>query len=181
MKEWSTPDPSDWLQGGRPDEVLPYTPEKMTAPLVLLTRLVKSMAHPARLRILAMLVDGELCVCQLTAVLKLAPSTVSAHLGELKRAGLILEEKRAKFVFYVLSPDQAAQRWHRQAIEALEADHLVTDDRELVARIRRVPVEEFAASGSDLSLLPVYPAGGSQRRPVAARSSMRLRAKRGTE
>src|SRR5450759_409077 len=123
----------------------------MTAPLVSLTRLVKAMAHPARLRILAMLPDGELWVCQLTAVLRRAPSTVSAHLGELKRAGLILEEKRSKFVFYLLSPDQAAHRWHRQAIEALGDDPSVTADRELVARIRRVPVEEFAASGSDLT------------------------------
>jgi DNA-binding transcriptional ArsR family regulator len=129
----------------------------MTAPLVSLTRLVKAMAHPARLRILAMLVDGELCVCQLTAVLKLAPSTVSAHLGELKRAGLVREEKRAKFVFYVLSADQAARRWHHQAIEEVEADPSVATDRDLVRQIRRVPVEDFAASGSDLSLLPAHP------------------------
>jgi ArsR family transcriptional regulator, arsenate/arsenite/antimonite-responsive transcriptional repressor len=171
-KECVTPDP---------EEILPYTPGKMAAPLVSLTRLVKAMAHPTRLRILAMLADGELCVCQLTAVLKLAPSTVSAHLGELKRAGLILEEKRAKFVFYVLSPDQAARKWHRQAIEALGDDPAVTADRELVARIRRVPVEEFAASRSDLTLLPVHPAGGKQKRTVATRSSVRLRAKRGRE
>ena len=142
----------------------------MTAPLVSLTRLVKAMAHPARLRILAMLADGELCVCQLTAVLRLAPSTVSAHLGELKRAGLILEEKRSKFVFYVLSPDQAAREWHRQAIGALGHDPSVVTDRDLVVRIRRVPVEKFAASGSDLSLLPVHPAGGKQQRTVGARS-----------
>ncbi len=143
---------------GRREGALPYTPGTMTAPLVSLTRLVKAMAHPARLRILAMLTDGELCVCQLTAALKLAPSTVSAHLGELKRAGLVLEEKRAKFVFYVLSPDQAARRWHRQPIEALGDDPSVATDRDLVRRIRHVSVEEFAASGSDLSLLPIHPA-----------------------
>ena len=134
----------------------------MAAPLASLTRLVKAMAHPARLRILAMLGGGELCVCQLTAALRLAPSTVSAHLGELKRAGLVLEEKRAKFVFYVLSPDQAAREWHRQAIAALGHDPSVAADSDLVARIRRVPVEEFAASGSDLSLLPVHPAAGKR-------------------
>ncbi len=136
----------------------------MTAPLVSLTRLVKAMAHPARLRILAMLADGELCVCQLTAVLKLAPSTVSAHLGELKRAGLILEERRAKFVFYVLSPDRGARRWHRQAIEALEDDPSVVTDGDLVGRIRCVPVEAFAALGSNLSLLPFHPATGRMKR-----------------
>ena len=118
-----------------------------------------------------MLVDGELCVCQLTAVLKLAPSTVSAHLGELKRVGLILEEKRSKFVFYVLSPDQAARRWHRQAIEEVEADPSVTTDRDLVRRIRRVPVEDFAASRSDLSLLPAHPVVARPKGTAAARTA----------
>jgi DNA-binding transcriptional ArsR family regulator len=41
-----------------------------------------------RPRIVAMLRGGELCVCQLTAVLDLAASTVSARLTDLKRAAL---------------------------------------------------------------------------------------------
>ncbi len=152
----------------------------MTAPLVSLTRLVKAMAHPARLRVLAMLTDGELCVCQLTAVLKLAPSTVSAHLGELKRSGLVLEEKRSKFVFYALSPDEAARRWHRQAIEALGNDPSVVTDRDLVRRIRRIPVEEFAASGSNLSLLPVHPAAGAPKGKAVKRQTVAgVRSRRG--
>lgn len=120
-----------------------------------------------------MLADGELCVCQLTAVLKFAPSTVSAHLGELKRAGLVLEEKRAKFVFYVLSADRVARQWQRQAIEALGDDPSVATDRDLVRRIRRVPVEEFAASGADLSLLPVHPAEALKEAVVAPRRRVR--------
>jgi len=119
-----------------------------------------------------MLTDGELCVCQLTAALKLAPSTVSAHLGDLKRAGLVLEEKRAKFVFYALSGDEAARRWHRQAVESLGGDPHVATDRDLVERIRRVPVEEFAASGSDLSLLPVHPAAGARKGAVGERKKI---------
>ena len=50
---------------------------------------VKALAHPGRLRILAMLRGGDLCVCQLTAVLELAASTVSSHLSDLRRAGLV--------------------------------------------------------------------------------------------
>ena len=58
----------------------------------------KALANPARLRILAALEQGECCVCQLTAVLELAPSTVSAHLSELKRAGFLLDRKDGKVV-----------------------------------------------------------------------------------
>jgi DNA-binding transcriptional ArsR family regulator len=144
-----------------------------STPLAHLTRVVKAMSHPARLRVLAMLEDGELCVCQLTAVLKLAPSTVSAHLAELKRSGLVLEEKRSKFVFYTLSPDPAARPWHRQAIEGLAGDPAVATDGELVERIRRVSVEAFAASGSDLSLLPVHQERGTRRGAGRARASRR--------
>ena len=52
----------------------------------------RALGHPARMRAAAMLRSGELCLCQITEVLKLAPSTVSAHLKELKRAGLIEDE-----------------------------------------------------------------------------------------
>ena len=55
--------------------------------------IARALGHPARLRTVAVLRSGELCVCQVTEVLKLAPSTVSAHLKELKRAGLIVERK----------------------------------------------------------------------------------------
>ena len=51
----------------------------------------RALGHPARLRTVAALHSGELCACQITEVLKLAPSTVSAHLRELKLAGLVVE------------------------------------------------------------------------------------------
>lgn len=48
---------------------------------------LKILAHPARLRILVLLRSGELCVCEVAAVLGLAPSTVSEHLtGQIGRA-----------------------------------------------------------------------------------------------
>jgi ArsR family transcriptional regulator len=47
------------------------------------------MAHPVRLRVLSTLRGGELCVCRITALLGLAVSPVSAHLADLKRAGLV--------------------------------------------------------------------------------------------
>lgn len=120
-----------------------------------------------------MLGDGELCVCQLTAVLGLAPSTVSAHLLELKRAGVILEEKRSKFVFYSLSSDREVRGWYEQAIAKLSRDPSVVADRGLVRRIRCVPVEDFAASGSDVSLLPARPATTPRRRRGAGKGARR--------
>lgn len=65
-------------------------------------RAMKSAADPTRLRILKMLEGGELCVCQLIAVLELSQSTVSKHLFLLKMGGLVRERREGKWVHYAL-------------------------------------------------------------------------------
>jgi len=63
---------------------------------------MKAVADPTRVRILKMLEPGELCVCQIIAVLSLSPSTVSKHLSLLKSAGLVNDRKEKKWVHYSL-------------------------------------------------------------------------------
>jgi DNA-binding transcriptional ArsR family regulator len=46
--------------------------------------------------------NKELCVCQITELLKLAPSTVSKHMAILKQAGLIKSRKDERWVYYRL-------------------------------------------------------------------------------
>ena len=53
-----------------------------------------------------MLEIRPLCVCEITDILKLAPSTVSKHLSILRNAGFILDEKEGKWVTYYLNRDQ---------------------------------------------------------------------------
>jgi ArsR family transcriptional regulator len=66
-------------------------------------RIVKALAHPARLLIVDELAkNGERCVCELTEMVGTDMSTVSRHLAQLKQAGLIVDEKRGKLVFYRL-------------------------------------------------------------------------------
>ena len=66
-------------------------------------RIVKAMAHPARLLIVDELAkNGERCVCELTEMVGTDMSTVSRHLAQLKQAGLIADEKRGKLVYYSL-------------------------------------------------------------------------------
>jgi DNA-binding transcriptional ArsR family regulator len=68
-----------------------------------LTRIFKALSDSNRLRIIKMLEQGPLCVCEITAVLNLASSTVSKHLSILRDAELILDEKRGKWVHYRLN------------------------------------------------------------------------------
>ena len=65
-------------------------------------RITKALADIQRLRILMMLRTGELCVCQIIAVLGLAPSTVSKHLSILSGAGLVDSRKDGRWAFYRL-------------------------------------------------------------------------------
>ena len=68
-----------------------------------LLTITKALADGSRLRILAMLRTGELCVCQIGEVLGLAPSTVSKHLSILKKEGIIEDDKRGLQVYYSLA------------------------------------------------------------------------------
>jgi len=73
------------------------------SPLSGAVQLAKALAHPTRLRILALLHQGPLPVCQITSVLHSVASTVSGHLLELRRSGLFTERREGKFVYYGLS------------------------------------------------------------------------------
>jgi DNA-binding transcriptional ArsR family regulator len=117
------------------------------------TESFKALAHPARLRILSMLRPGGLCVCQITAVLDLAGSTVSAHLAELKRAGLVTERKDGRWVSYRLADDRATRALLGDVWALLADDPQVESDARLVRGLRRVPVEELCRLGLDVGRL----------------------------
>lgn len=65
-------------------------------------RIVKALAHPTRLFIVDKLAQGERCVCELTDMIGVEMPTVSRHLGQLKNAGIVTDEKRGSQVFYRL-------------------------------------------------------------------------------
>ncbi|HUH16864.1 MAG TPA: metalloregulator ArsR/SmtB family transcription factor [Methylomirabilota bacterium] len=115
--------------------------------------LAKALAHPARIRLLAMLDGGELCACQLTAVLGLAPSTVSAHLAGLRRAGLIEEDKRGRWVYSRLTSEPVRATLARQLFSLAGDDPQLAEDRALIAELRRCGPEELCRVGRDLVAL----------------------------
>src|SRR5690242_9230175 len=77
--------------------------------------LYRLLGDEARLRLLRVLARERLNVTELTGVLGLAQSGVSRHLGLLKDAGLVAEEKDGGFTFYRIAPgaraDAAAPLW----------------------------------------------------------------------
>lgn len=109
--------------------------------------IAKALGHPARVRALAMLRSGELCVCQITAVLQLASSTVSLHLRELKRCGLITERKSGRWVYISLTGDPRAIPWIELAVTGAESDEQLAEDLTKVEELRQLPLEDLCRLG----------------------------------
>ena len=65
-------------------------------------KIMKALAHPSRLLIVEELAGGERCVCEFVELIGADFSTVSKHLSVLKRAGLVVDDKRGLQVYYSL-------------------------------------------------------------------------------
>jgi SAM-dependent methyltransferase len=116
--------------------------------------LYRLLGDEARLRLLRMLRRERLNVTELTGVLGLAQSGVSRHLGLLKDAGLVIEERDAGYSYYRLSPelqnDGKRTLWaavEEQFDQAVNDASVRADDARLqeILRLRR---ENFETHGS---------------------------------
>lgn len=62
----------------------------------------KAMGDETRLTILRMLLDGEMCVCEIMARLPLSQPAVSHHLKILRQAGLVVDRRESRWIYYDL-------------------------------------------------------------------------------
>lgn len=91
----------------------------MTDDLRTLVEQLKAVSHPLRLRVLALLAAGELCVCQVAETLQVPQSSVSEALRELRRAGFVVERKEGRWVFVsVVSKKNASPLLKSLLVEA---------------------------------------------------------------
>jgi ArsR family transcriptional regulator len=77
-----------------------------------LADVLKAMADPARLRLISIIASspgGEACACDLAAPLGRSQPTVSHHLTQLVKAGLLTREQRGKWAWFRLNADRVAQ------------------------------------------------------------------------
>lgn len=119
---------------------------------------LKALAHPARLRVLAMLRSGGLCVCQVAAAMGSPVSTVSEHLAELRRAGLVAERREGRWVTYSLADDREARALLDPVWRLLRGDPLVRQEERLARRVRRLTAANLCDAGLDLAKFGLEPA-----------------------
>ena len=75
----------------------------MGTPIREMERLFRALGDATRLRILALLATGEVCVCHLHKSLRIPQPKVSRHLAYLRRAGLVDTRRQGLWVYYRLA------------------------------------------------------------------------------
>lgn len=123
-----------------------------------LSAFCRLLGDDVRLRLIRLLGKEQLNVKELTAILGIAQSGVSRHLGLLRKSGLVVERREGGFAYYSLRPDGAGDAlpmW-----EALDASlSSAADDPELKAddarllEVLRLRKEDFLAHGSSAGQL----------------------------
>ena len=106
--------------------------------LLALETLFKALADRTRLRILGLLLSGEVCVCDIYGSLAIAQPKASRHLAYLRRAGLVAARKEGLWVHYRLAelPDRVMQAVVDAVAHAL--GHLDAADRDRQRLARRI-------------------------------------------
>jgi len=107
-----------------------------TAPRV--DRLYRAFADRTRLRILHMLLGGELCVCHIVDVLEVPQPKASRHLAYLRKAGLVLARREGRWSYYRLA--SAKSKLHQALLDSLShcrkgMPELLTDDARLGRKV----------------------------------------------
>jgi ArsR family transcriptional regulator len=84
-----------------------------------LDRLFRALADRTRLQIVYLLLEGELCVCDLVGALEVPQPTASRHLAYLRRAGLVVARKEGAWAYYRLA--EPAGPIHAQLLGCLKS------------------------------------------------------------
>lgn len=67
------------------------------------TEIFKALTDESRLRILNLLIQNELCVCEIEMILDMSQTNVSRHLNKLKNAGIISGTKKSQWAYYSIN------------------------------------------------------------------------------
>ncbi len=101
------------------------TTEELLLPL-------KALAEETRLKILKLLEEGELCVCDMVAALDMVQPKVSFHLAVLKDAGLVQDRRQGKWSHYRIEPKDLFRRFLLASVlERVPAEAIASERRRL--------------------------------------------------
>ncbi len=89
-----------------------------------LVEVLKALSHENRVRIINLLRQQELCVCELENIMGVNQSNASRHLSKLKQVDLIIGEQKAQWVYYSINKDLITEHKFLKNILDKELDSL---------------------------------------------------------
>lgn len=97
----------------------------------------KALADENRLRILNIIAERELCVCEIEEVLGITQSNASRHLNKLRQAGLVSSRKEAQWTYYAFDPcfGSGSSYLFRHLISTFALDTALREERRRAASI----------------------------------------------
>jgi ArsR family transcriptional regulator len=102
-----------------------------------LVAMFKALSDETRLKIIKLLEQGELCVCDIVAALDMQQSKVSFHLGVLKEAGLIQDRKQGRWTHYRIHDGDVFRRMLVLTTLEKVAESAVSGDRKRLLAFRK--------------------------------------------
>ena len=115
------------------------------APKISVAAMFRAFSDRTRLRIMHLLQPGELCVCDLVAVLNVPQPKISRHLSYLRRAGLVKARKEGLWSYYRLAP--ATGEFHRKLLDCVAT--CFTDVPELAQDAAELDERRATCCGGD--------------------------------
>ena len=121
-----------------------------TRPVTTLEQLFRALADETRLRILALLAAGEICVCHIHGSLAIPQPMASRHLAYLRRMGLVTTRKDGLWVHYRIAvpSDPAIAAVVAATIDALRSTRGISNDRRKLSGLTAIPVRVLEQTAS---------------------------------
>ena len=116
-----------------------------------LVTVFKALTDETRLKIIKLLEQGELCVCDIVAALDMQQSKVSFHLGVLKEAGLIQDRKQGKWTHYRIHDGDVFRRMLILTTMEKVSENVMMEDKKRLAAFRKKRGVKLALPGSPVN------------------------------
>jgi DNA-binding transcriptional ArsR family regulator len=118
----------------------------VTTPLYQLkAEFFKTLGHPARIRILELLAEGEMAVGEMLPIVGVEASNLSQQLAVLRRAGVVVTRKQGNAVIYSMA---SADMGELMGIARSVLTGLLTDQADLLKDLQAVPATRAGAGRS---------------------------------
>jgi len=102
------------------------------------TEIYKALSDESRLRILNVLMQRELCVCEIEVILGMSQSNASRHLNKLKQAGIVTSKKESQWAYYDISNQFAVEHANlcKHLAKSFQADEVLLKDIEKLSMLK---------------------------------------------